>query len=57
MKCKRCNAKEQSGNFCTKCGAKLKVKCDFCWIKKEPYNCGKQKCPSYRLYKSIINQK
>ncbi len=28
---------------------KLKEVCD-CWIKKEPYNCGQEKCPGYRLF-------
>lgn len=57
MKCRKCRAKNQNGNFCTECGTKLKEVCGCCWIKKEPYNCGEEKCPSYRLYKKTIPQK
>ena len=57
MKCRKCRAKNQIGNFCTECGTKLKEVCGCCWIKKEPYNCGEEKCPSYRLYKKTIPQK
>lgn len=57
MKCKICGNEQIYGNFCTKCGTKLKAECTNCWIRKEPYNCGRQKCPSYRLYKKIIDQK
>lgn len=56
MECRKCRAKNQNGNFCTECGTKLKEVC-CCWIKKEPYNCGEEKCPSYRLYKKTIPQK
>lgn len=47
--CKKEN--KEDNNFCIYCGNKLKEKCS-CWIKKQPYNCGKQKCPSYRLFKN-----
>lgn len=57
MECKNCKDKNQNGNFCTKCGSKLKELCEFCWIKKEPYNCGEKNCPGYRIYKKIIDQK
>ena len=57
MECIKCRAKNQNGNFCTECGTKLKEVCGCCWIKKEPYNCGEEKCPSYRLYKKTIPQK
>lgn len=57
MECKKCKSENQDGNFCTNCGTKLKKECSYCWIKKEPYNCGERKCPSYRLYKKIIHQK
>jgi hypothetical protein len=57
MECKKCKSENQNGNFCTNCGTKLKKECSYCWIKKEPYNCGERRCPSYRLYKKIIHQK
>ena len=53
-KCDTCNyINEQSANFCVKCGNKIKKICN-CWIKKEPYNCGSNKCPSYKLFKKNI---
>ena len=52
-KCNKCGCKNYNANFCERCGNKLKEVCN-CWIKKEPYNCGEKKCPSYRLYKKII---
>lgn len=36
-------------NFCRFCGTKQKEVCK-CWIKKQPYNCGQDKCPGYRLF-------
>ena len=56
MKCKKCGTENEKSNFCKNCGNKLKKICD-CWIKKKPYNCGEETCPSYRLYKKIILQK
>lgn len=57
MECKNCNTKNDSdANFCRRCGKKLRETCS-CWIKNKPYNCGEDKCPSYRLYKKMINQK
>lgn len=57
MECYKCRYKnDDNANFCVICGNKLKEICN-CWIKKEPYNCGEQKCPSYRLYKKIIEGK
>lgn len=51
MKCKNCGAEcLDNTNFCTKCGSKLKPICN-CWIKKEPYNCGIDTCPGYKLFK------
>lgn len=50
MKCTSCRTENSdSANFCKLCGTKLKEVCD-CWIKKEPYNCGQEKCPGYRLF-------
>ncbi len=50
MKCKNCGYEyEQNLNFCIMCGKKLVEICN-CWIKKEPYNCGQEKCPGYRLH-------
>lgn len=56
MKCTKCGYINRDSNFCTNCGTKLKEVCD-CWIKKEPYNCGEEQCPSYRIYKKTIDQK
>ena len=51
MECKNCKTECSSkANFCENCGSKLKETC-ACWIKKEPYNCGEEKCPGYRLFK------
>lgn len=51
MKCKHCGAEiPDSVNFCPYCSKKVKEVCN-CWIKKEPYNCGFDKCPGYRLFK------
>ncbi|WP_445297954.1 zinc-ribbon domain-containing protein [Flintibacter sp. HCN-6482] len=50
VECPSCRAKNPDrANFCKSCGTKLKEVCD-CWIKKEPYNCGQEKCPGYRLF-------
>ena len=48
--CPACGAKcEAIDNFCHECGKKNKDTCK-CWIKNgEPYNCGQDKCPGYRL--------
>ena len=49
--CTKCNTvNKASANFCKGCGNKLNEICK-CWIKKEPYNCGKEKCPGYQLFK------
>lgn len=57
MECKECKAEnDKKSNFCIYCGSKLKKICN-CWIKKEPYNCGEKRCPSYRLLKKIIDRK
>lgn len=61
MRCPGCWVENQNGNFCSKCGRKLKETCD-CWVKKEPYNCGYDHCPGYRLLvfgnkrKSILSE-
>lgn len=50
MKCEGCGAENpDSANFCRKCSRKLREECD-CWVKKEPHNCGQEKCPGYRLF-------
>ena len=50
MVCKNCGTVvTEDMNFCTTCSAKQKEVCD-CWIKKQPYNCGQDKCPGYRLF-------
>ncbi len=49
VECPKCGSVGEQGNFCTKCYAKLRTVCD-CWVKKEPYNCGQDKCPGYRLF-------
>ncbi len=56
MKCTKCGYINKDSNFCINCGSKLKEVCN-CWIKKEPYNCGEEQCPSYRIYKKTIDQK
>lgn len=49
MKCRNCGAEiADDANFCTCCAKKQKEVCN-CWVKKEPYNCGLEKCPGYRL--------
>lgn len=49
MTCKECGAENSdNANFCRMCGKKLRVVCN-CYIKKEPYNCGQDQCPGYRL--------
>lgn len=50
MKCPNCSSESSAeSNFCDRCGKKLKETC-ICWVKnKEPYNCGLDKCPGYRL--------
>lgn len=53
MKCKNCKGEvDDTANFCNHCGGKLVSMCN-CWIKKEPYNCGFEKCPGYRLYSKL----
>ncbi len=56
MVCGKCGFEDQdSGNFCRRCGSKLRRVCD-CYIKKEPYNCGQDPCPGYRLFLQEANQ-
>ncbi len=53
MNCKVCGTENKDDfNFCRKCGTKLKDEC-MCWVKKEPYNCGKDNCPGYSFYKKV----
>ena len=48
--CKVCGTvNAEDANFCRMCAVKLKSVCD-CWVKKEPYNCGQDQCPGYRLF-------
>lgn len=50
MTCKECSAENSdNANFCRMCGKKLREVCN-CYIKKEPYNCGQDQCPGYRLF-------
>lgn len=50
IKCEKCGNEIFAGdNFCTHCGAKVVDTCD-CWVKKELYNCGQERCPGYRFY-------
>lgn len=57
MRCKSCGAEcGERANFCRKCGTKLREVCD-CPIKKEPYNCGQEKCPGYKLFVMEARQK
>lgn len=51
MECKNCGKENnESANFCTYCGSKLKDECN-CWIKKGNYNCGESSCPGYGLFR------
>ena len=57
LKCQNCKTQNNDeNNFCFNCGTKLRKECN-CWVKKEPYNCERGKCPGYRLYKKIIQEK
>lgn len=57
MKCDKCGTEcSDNANFCNNCGRKLKTVCN-CWIKKELYNCGADKCPSYKLFKMEKHQR
>ncbi len=50
LRCKKCRSEiDKSANFCKFCGTKQNSICN-CWIKKEPYNCGQEKCPGYKLF-------
>jgi hypothetical protein len=48
--CPKCTLENrEDSNFCSTCGTKLNQTC-LCWVKKgEPYNCGQDECPGYRL--------
>lgn len=50
--CHKCNHENESkANFCEHCGSKIAETCPRCWVKNEqPYNCGLEKCPGYRLH-------
>lgn len=52
MICSYCGKEnKETDNFCAFCGKKLKKKCK-CWVnKKDNYNCGKDSCPGYGLFK------
>lgn len=57
MECKYCNKEIPStSNFCCYCSKKVVDVCN-CWIKKEPYDCGQDKCPGYGLYKLLSDAK
>ena len=50
MICKNCGYKnKKEANFCIVCGTRLKKLCN-CWVKKEPYDCGQDKCPGIKLF-------
>ena len=50
MKCQHCGVGvEDTDNFCTNCGSKLREYCN-CWIKNKIYNCGEKKCPGLGLF-------
>lgn len=56
MICKTCGTENaDSANFCRQCSAKLRAVCN-CWIRKEPYNCGQDQCPGYRLFYQIKSE-
>ncbi|MBY7009426.1 hypothetical protein FDC58_17015 [Clostridium botulinum] len=40
-------------NFSSITGEKNSSICPKCWVKKQPYNCGYDKCPGYKL---LINE-
>jgi hypothetical protein len=51
MKCMVCGSEnDEKANFCTYCGNKLEKSCN-CWVKKGSYDCGKDSCPGYELFK------
>ena len=51
MKCIVCGSEnDEKANFCTYCGNKLEKSCN-CWVKKGSYDCGKDSCPGYELFK------
>lgn len=51
--CVHCGADNPAGaNFCRICGKRLKSVCE-CWVKKEPYDCGQDQCPGYRLFREV----
>ncbi len=37
------------GNFSHVTGEKINDVYSNCWVKKQPYNCGYNKCPGYKL--------
>lgn len=51
-KCPTCNQEIREGNFCERCGAKLKETCN-CWVLHKQYNCHQTKCPSKTLIISL----
>lgn len=55
IECNKCGFTNSDANFCTKCGNKLQELCYYCWVKKQPYNCGEEKCPSYRLNQKVTD--
>ena len=57
MECKGCKREiPDNSNFCCYCSKKQDEVCN-CWIMKEPYSCGLDKCPGYGLYKILLNAK
>ena len=49
MICPQCKTENKSdANFCKKCAKKLRQVCN-CWVKKDLYDCGHEKCPGFHL--------
>jgi hypothetical protein len=53
--CPNCGRDTVDGNFCRRCGKKMREVCD-CWVLKKQHNCGYDECPGLLVLRQVHNK-